>query len=181
MVVGAHIVDTDIYFSSADVLGMVSKGGYVIGGHIIDIKFFEVEVDFFVSNNNYVVSSYMYSYVLVHVHPYVSTGGGTLSGNLAMGGNKVTGLASPTASSDAATKAYVDAAGGGSGEDCWGVGSRVVNDTFDRWDRGWKAIVNNSEYIFANDTNIQASIKNCGSWGPFLGGYNVLLGSSMNL
>lgn len=34
--------------------------------------------------------------------------GGTLSGNLAMGGNKITGLGSPTASTDAANKLYVD-------------------------------------------------------------------------
>jgi len=34
--------------------------------------------------------------------------GGTLSGNLAMGTNKITGLGTPTANTDAATKAYVD-------------------------------------------------------------------------
>jgi len=36
--------------------------------------------------------------------------GGTMTGNLAMGTNKITGLGTPTDSTDAATKSYVDAA-----------------------------------------------------------------------
>lgn len=40
----------------------------------------------------------------------LSLTGGTMSGALAMGSNKITGLDTPTADADAATKAYVDAA-----------------------------------------------------------------------
>lgn len=47
-----------------------------------------------------------------HVHPHdtakLDVAGGTMSGNIAMGNNKVTGLAAPTADGDAATKKYVD-------------------------------------------------------------------------
>lgn len=39
---------------------------------------------------------------------YVSTAGDTMSGNLAMGSHKVTGLADPTADDDAVNKGYVD-------------------------------------------------------------------------
>ncbi|MBU1729541.1 MAG: hypothetical protein KKH64_06240, partial [Candidatus Margulisbacteria bacterium] len=44
---------------------------------------------------------------------YVNQAGDAMSGDLNMAGNTVTGLASPSAVSDAATKAYVDAAGSG--------------------------------------------------------------------
>ena len=43
---------------------------------------------------------------------YVLNTGDAMTGALAMGNNKITGLATPTADTDAATKAYVDAAGG---------------------------------------------------------------------
>ena len=39
---------------------------------------------------------------------YVAAGGDTMSGDLAMGSNKVTGLGTPSAAGDAATKGYVD-------------------------------------------------------------------------
>ena len=46
--------------------------------------------------------------------------GGTMSGNITMGNNKVTGLAAPTADSDAATKQYVDQAVSGTGHKIYG-------------------------------------------------------------
>lgn len=49
-----------------------------------------------------------------HVHPSdtkkVSKSGDTMTGNLAMGNHKVTGLATPTENTDAVTKGYVDTA-----------------------------------------------------------------------
>lgn len=45
----------------------------------------------------------------------VSKSGDTMSGNLAMGSSKITGLGTPTAAADAATKSYVDTAVAGAG------------------------------------------------------------------
>jgi len=45
----------------------------------------------------------------------VSKSGDTMSGSLAMGTNKITGLGTPTATADAATKSYVDTAVAGAG------------------------------------------------------------------
>ncbi len=42
-----------------------------------------------------------------------------MTGNLQMGNNKITGLATPTVNTDAATKAYVDSVAGGGGSSQW--------------------------------------------------------------
>ena len=48
------------------------------------------------------------AYVDTIVADYLELAGGTMSGDIAMGGNSITGLADPTDDSDAATKGYVD-------------------------------------------------------------------------
>ncbi len=96
--------------------------------------------------HGYAPLSHTHNYAPTHNHPYVNTGGGSLSGNLAMSSNKVTGLAAPTADGDAATKAYVDAAAGGGGlyiqlktctEKNWGSPSFYCRAMCDD---GWKVL-----------------------------------------
>lgn len=48
------------------------------------------------------------NYVDTQLGDYLELAGGTMSGDIAMGGNAVTGLGTPTNASDAATKDYVD-------------------------------------------------------------------------
>ena len=49
------------------------------------------------------------AYVGTQLGDYLELAGGTMTGDIAMGSNKITGLATPTVASDAATKDYVDA------------------------------------------------------------------------
>lgn len=48
------------------------------------------------------------SAIQTQLNAKLNLAGGTMSGDIAMGGNKVTGLGAPTVSADAATKGYVD-------------------------------------------------------------------------
>ena len=56
-------------------------------------------------NDNFLQSNYTVQEVKSR---FVDTTGGTMSGQLNMGGNKIVNLGTPTASTDAVTKAYVD-------------------------------------------------------------------------
>jgi hypothetical protein len=48
------------------------------------------------------------SYTTTALNDYLPKSGGTMSGDINMGGNKVSGLATPVADADAVTKEYVD-------------------------------------------------------------------------
>lgn len=57
-----------------------------------------------------ITDAYTQTQVDTLVNAKLSLSGGTMTGAIAMGGNKVTGLGAPTNSGDAATKTYVDTA-----------------------------------------------------------------------
>jgi len=66
--------------------------------------------------------------------------GGTMTGNIAMGGNTVTGLATPSASSDAVTKGYVDTVFGDvAGAAASAAAAEAAYDSFDDRYLGAKA------------------------------------------
>ena len=71
---------------------------------------------------------------------YLAKAGGTMSGALAMGNNKITGLGTPTATADAATKAYVDTvAGSAAAAAAAQAATEAVYDSFDDRYLGAKA------------------------------------------
>ncbi|WP_408097051.1 tail fiber domain-containing protein [Peredibacter sp. HCB2-198] len=85
---------------------------------------------------------------------YVLKAGDTMSGALAMGGNKITGLATPTAGTDAATMAYVDSKVGAAPGDNLGNHSATQNlalgtNKIFAGDGAW----NSPSISFTNNTN----------------------------
>jgi len=73
----------------------------------------------------------------------LETSGGTMSGAIAMGTNKITGLGDPTAAQDAATKAYVDTNAGGD----------VVDDTTPQL--GGNLDVNGNDIVSTSNGDIE--------------------------
>ena len=96
-----------------------------------------------------------------HVHPHDSAkldvAGGTMSGNIAMGNNKVTGLAAPTADGDAANKKYVDDA-----IDALPVASDDAPLMDGTADAGEDANFARADHVHPTDTSRQAKITASG-------------------
>ena len=107
----------------------------------------------------------------VDLTPYLKKDGSVaMTGALAMGTNKITGLGTPTVNTDAATKAYVDtavAAGGGGGS------STPVDTAISALDVNWssgdtfyKLISTSSTFTFSNTINgktVSVILKNTSS------------------
>ena len=100
---------------------------------------------------------------------YLPTAGGTMTGAIAMGGNKITGLAAPTEDADASTKKYVDDNAGGKRAARFTVGTSTA---------GWTA--KDCDYLCdgtADDVEINAAIQALPSTGCEI----VLLDGTYNL
>lgn len=107
---------------------------------------------------------------------YLPTAGGTMTGAIAMGGNKITGLAAPTENADAATKKYVDDNAGGKRAARFTVGTSTA---------GWTA--KDCDYLCdgtADDVEINAAIQALPSTGGEIvildGTYNITAAIAMN-
>lgn len=90
--------------------------------------------------------------------------GGTMSGALAMGTNKITGLGDPTANQDAATKTYVDTAdalnlakSGGTMSGAIAMGTNKVTGMGDPTDAQDAATKNYIDVLFGSTTSAAAS------------------------
>ena len=79
--------------------------GKVDVGNIIDMKGERITN---LGNPQTFTDAFSANFVQNLLGNYLNTGGGTMSGQIDMGGNKIIGLTFPTAISDATTKEYVD-------------------------------------------------------------------------
>ncbi|WP_408097916.1 tail fiber domain-containing protein [Peredibacter sp. HCB2-198] len=98
-----------LYFTTARVLG-TQLAGYTTGMAIPLVAADTIpqalgKLEAYIAS----LSTSQSNYVLLN-------GTSSMSGNLQMGNNKITGLATPTTGTDAATKAYVDSVAGGSSQ-----------------------------------------------------------------
>lgn len=86
----------------------------------------------------------------------LSLSGGTMTGNLAMGGKSVTGLAAPSADTDASTKKYVDDAISGLGAVFNFKGTKTAASelptTGNKQGDVWLVSADNSEYVWTKST-----------------------------
>lgn len=83
--------------------------------------------------------------------------GGTMSGAIAMGSNKITGLATPTADSDAATKAYADSLISGLGAVFKFKGTKATASQLPTTGNSqgdvWLVSADNSEYVWTSSSS----------------------------
>ncbi|MDR1337529.1 MAG: hypothetical protein LBJ73_00690 [Rickettsiales bacterium] len=95
--------------------------------------------------------SYVDSLAMPNGDDYLQKAGGTMTGEIAMGGNKIAGLGAPTDGDDATTKDYVDnlAAAGGGTIGGGSVPSWAALNGEDWADSGWgvKWVVDNGTYM----------------------------------
>jgi hypothetical protein len=101
--------------------------------------------------------------------------GGTMSGELAMGGNRVSGVGAPVNGNDAANKAYVDTLQGQTNQQLAGL-TTGLNTAFNRIERNSQgvalAIAMGGGYL-----SDHSKFSLWGGWGNF-DGYNALAAQS---
>lgn len=87
---------------------MDAPGTFTVGGTLAINAIIDDDSMATATATNLPSSESVVAYVTAQVGNYLPLAGGTMSGAIAMGTNKITGLGDPTANQDAATKIYVD-------------------------------------------------------------------------